>query len=293
MPGSSRSGAGCAKAPAATAERADTSRRKLPRCGTQAAARLRQSRRRRGDAGCSPDPAPRQLLPEPGAHRAAHPHRLPRLLPGERPAPGTVPSRQGAAGAAPARSLPGGAAASFPVPPAGSAAGPIRAPPRPLPRAGGSRGPAGTTSPGSSRTGTGSSRRPPAPLTAPPSGGGRNRSRQRSSFKVLPEAGEGVWEGGASPATAPEAGRVAVPATYPPRGPSACRSDKFCAQDTTDTRFSYSAFVRVYTRNRFPTPPWTPSGRPGLTRPGHRRPAHPDGKDSVQDGKTFVLGLCT
>ncbi|XP_027749246.1 basic proline-rich protein-like [Empidonax traillii] len=243
--------------------RADTSNRKLPQ-KYRTAARLPRSRgrrRRSGDAGCRPDPRP----------VAAVSHRDPGLHPGRRrqlPAASPVPGRYGGAVSARHHSAEGRGSGEllqpcpcraapplpFPVPPGGSAAGEIPAPPSvPLPRGGkpGRKQPPERSSPDSPRTGSASRLPPGAPPTPPypsagrphrsSSGGGRNLSHRGSSFKVLPEAGEGAREGGEAPATGPEVGRVVGPAACPPQGPSACRNNKFCAQDTMD-----SAFVRVY-----------------------------------------------
>lgn len=282
--------------------RADTSNRKLPLCDTETAARLLAEpgrRRRRGDAGCRPDPAPRRgsFTPSPGAAQTRTPGPAPAAARGSLPSPQVRRSgqrqarprrgkgRRGLLQPCPCRAAP---PLPFRVPPAGSAAGAIPAPPPAPSRGAASRGGSSLpsappqTRPGlplaalpADARGTPDPRRTPAPLTAAPSGCGRNLSHQRSSFKVQPEAGEGAWEGKASLATGPEAVRVAAPAACPPRGPSACRSNKFCAQNTADTRFGDRAFVRVYARNRFPTPPWTRSGHPGLTLPCPARPPPP------------------
>ncbi|XP_048157844.1 translation initiation factor IF-2-like [Corvus hawaiiensis] len=156
--------------------RADTSNRKLPLCGTETAAGLLAEpgrRRRRGDAGCRPDPAPRRgsFTPSPGAAQTRTPGPAPAAARGSLLSPRVRRSGQGQArprrgkgrrGLLQPRPCRAAPPLPFPVPPAGSAAGAIPAPPPgPFPRGGkpGREQPPQRSSPNSPRTGTGSASR--------------------------------------------------------------------------------------------------------------------------------------
>lgn len=184
-----------------------------------------------------------RLPAEPGAAGPAQPERSPE----EPPAPARPCRGKGRRGLLQPCPCPAAPPLPFPVLPAGAQRErDARAPPRAAKRGRAGQGAAPSAPP---RPAPERPRQLPGTARAPQrsSRGGGGLSPQRSPFRALPEAGT-------------ERGKGSGSCHRPPRGPSACRSNEFCAQDTADTRFGDSTFVGVQPEIDFPP---RPGGAPG------------------------------